>query len=182
MFIAIEGIDGSGKTTLASEVSKRLKYHTLQSIPKHMRPFKKVVDRFATPYLHYLFYASAMRSTSHTARRYLKENRGIVADRYWYSTVATHKALGVNASARHFVGTCEPDLVVYVTTDDTVRKKRMRERGLDPNDKRMLHLDDAVKKEFKSLLPHGKTLYLDSTHSTPQMLADAIVTKFNTHE
>jgi thymidylate kinase len=86
----------------------------------------------------------------------------VVLDRYWYSTVATHRMLGVECNCSDFSQLVRPDLVVHLTAREDVRKDRMAKRGLDANDIRLLDAGGELLRHFGEVLPPD-TREIDTT-------------------
>ncbi|MEN9390168.1 MAG: hypothetical protein RLZZ283_268, partial [Candidatus Parcubacteria bacterium] len=136
-FIVVEGIDGVGKSTFAKELSSRLRARYVTSVPSHLLGMKRFVDAYASAATHYMFYRYCIHATSKKIRQHLRRGETVVADRYWYTTVATHRTLGVPCRSSDFASVVQPDVVYFVTASEDVRVQRMVRRGLDANDVRM---------------------------------------------
>ena len=139
VFIAFEGIDGSGKSTQAELLARRLiengtsvvltREHTLDGVAG------KTIERVVTKQevlhpraLQYMFVADRIDHSERVIRPTLEECRVVVSDRYYWSTVAygaavwdRDKLLKLNQEA----GLEEPDLWVLVDIDPRVAMERM---------------------------------------------------------
>lgn len=162
MFIVIEGIDSVGKSSLIKQLCQHPDWTNIQSPRTSVRAHKSWMDRFASPKLHYLFYSKCMRDLSEDVRLTEGSHRFVIADRYWYSTVATHRTLGVSCGEEEFAMLRVPDRVLHLTASEEVRMERMKKRGLDPNDVRMLGKSAEALNNFRELLPEG-TIEIDTS-------------------
>ena len=91
--IAIEGIDGAGKTTTASALAKMIKGHYIITPPddyKRLRPFFELPERSGKARL--LFYAGSLWDVWEDIRERCKV-RPVVLDRYTLSTIFYHETL-----------------------------------------------------------------------------------------
>jgi len=99
MFVVIEGIDGSGKTTvakkLAEEFSKlgRKVYVTYEPTDtKYGMVVKECVD-FGDPFMITLAFALDRALHTHEIRKKISEGYDVICDRYFYSTLAYEGAM-----------------------------------------------------------------------------------------
>ena len=91
--IAIEGIDGAGKTTTASALAKMIKGHYIITPPddyKRLRPFFELPERSGKARL--LFYAGSLWDVWEDIRERCKV-QPVVLDRYTVSTIFYHETL-----------------------------------------------------------------------------------------
>ncbi|AMO56203.1 hypothetical protein GZ77_05155 [Endozoicomonas montiporae] len=133
MFIAIEGLDGTGKSTLTKALAEHLGMEHLTTPSGRYKPVRKEIDRihYNDPYARQLFYASTVMQLSNTVGRKLNDGHSVVVDRYWLSTQVYHhwKTSG-NSLPLHDVEKklIVPDLTVYIHVPYRERKKRLKSR------------------------------------------------------
>jgi len=155
-FIVVEGIDGSGKSTMAGHIANELrrrgrevvrtrepggtplseKIRELLLDPKNaeMVPFTEL----------FLYMASRAQLVDQVIRPALAKGVDVVCDRYYYSTAAYQGAAGrvgidtVIAVAEKIAKFRKPDLVVLLDLDpglarsrDGIRNDRVESKGLD---------------------------------------------------
>lgn len=94
LFIVFEGLDGSGKTTISKILSYELSALYIQTPLGYYNQIRKLVDARADVAEHFLFYLAAVRYASEEIKKLLKR-QSVVCDRYLYSTIAYHRALGL---------------------------------------------------------------------------------------
>src|SRR3989344_6087292 len=90
-FLAIEGVDGSGKTTIGERLAHELGAAYLRTPGEGYRPARKHVDSSASPEAKLLFYVSSVVDASHQATL-LRGSRPVICDRYIWSSLIPHAA------------------------------------------------------------------------------------------
>jgi thymidylate kinase len=124
-FIVFEGIDGSGKTSLAKEFAKRIHGFYYHSPSSFISPLRYLAD--VSPLrIKYHYYRLSHRIAALEIRHLLRKT-DVVCDRYMYTTVAYHdvllkKELGLQ---RILV----PDKIVFVSAGWKEIKRRLSKRG-----------------------------------------------------
>ena len=136
-FIALEGLDGVGKSTLVKGLAEHfagVAMSTPGDALAQARPH--VLTAFAHDELaKALFYAASVSSQGNAARRQVEQGHWVVMDRYWASTIAYANSRGVIADlkslSRYFP---VPDLTILVHLDEDERRARLFNRGATPED------------------------------------------------
>ncbi len=131
LLIALEGLDGVGKSTLAAALAGALSGDALgmPGLPRSVAHgvFTGLGD---DPTSRCLFHAACARALGMRARVLTAGGRHVVIDRYWRSSIAYARARGVTldlaAVARAIPA---PDLSIVVTLDETERQRRLEVRG-----------------------------------------------------
>jgi len=130
--IAIEGLDGVGKTTLSRDLAKHLGARWLTTPGLALRDVRTVVDTvFAdAPIAAQLFYASTVVAAGEQARRHLDAGQDVIMDRYWLSTVVYARARGSWLELPEVAATLQqPSLTLVVDLVESARRERLFERG-----------------------------------------------------
>lgn len=131
MLIAFEGLDGAGKTTLASAVARTLHASYLSTPLAELRAVRDAVDAtLESPDALTLWYGAQVAAVSENARRQLAAGRDVVVDRYTASSSAWARLRGASVGSLAWIdGVRGADLTVWVEAHDEVRRRRIRARG-----------------------------------------------------
>lgn len=129
MFVVLEGIDGSGKTSLAQRVAERCGGVAYATPPDKYKKLRKSVDVNSDLLSHYLFYREAMIEASLEIDAMLSEGKKVICDRYWLSTLVYHRAGNLVVDPADFSGLVRPDLSVLLLVSKAEQRRRTRERG-----------------------------------------------------
>ncbi len=152
-FIVIEGIDGVGKTTCVPLLAEKIQA-ACYKIPSGL--FKRTraeIDASADVQVRFSFYlTSVFHASIEIGKLLLSQN--VVCDRYIFSTIAYHLALGADLFYLNIakLPILWPDYSFYLCAREEVRRRRMALRpGLSPSDvvlERDIELQRRVHQEF----------------------------------
>lgn len=131
--IVFEGIDGVGKTTVATAIKKLLRKRGIpailyESYEKKYPYFNKLKSFIKTTPINasYLFYLSSSIYKSYIIKKLLKKT-WIICDRYFYSTIARHMAEGSTVKIdMDSLQILKPDHAFLLTTQENIRRKRVK--------------------------------------------------------
>ena len=143
IFIALEGIDGSGKSTQSKLLAQKLKtlgHDVYQTFEPTDQPIGKMIrDIFAgrtegdQKVIAALFAADRLNHILHSEYGMLslrQKDKSIISDRYYLSSFAYHGAhvdmdwvMDLNAQA---VMLLKPDLHIYIDIDPTISMERIK--------------------------------------------------------
>lgn len=143
-FIAIEGLDGVGKSTLARGLAEKLEGKYMNTPGTALTECRAVImDAMGDDQLgRALFYASTVSAQGRRALAEVNDGFTVIMDRYWPSTVAYAKARGVEVDLDMLTpGFVTPDLVVLITLNEQVRRSRLIQRYMTPEDQETLCAD-----------------------------------------
>jgi dTMP kinase len=90
-FIALEGVDGSGKTTVAEQLAQKVSALYLRTPGEGYKPARKYVDNGTPPAAKLFFYLSSVADASSQITK-ARAIQPVVCDRYLWSTLIPHSA------------------------------------------------------------------------------------------
>jgi len=153
--IVFEGLDGTGKTTLSREVVSRLRvqgipcvrYEDIEEKQSAFNTIKDFVQTQCTVETSFFFYlASALHKSAKI--RVLLESSWVVCDRYIYSTIAHHLALGMSRTLIPHIDALplvKPDYFFMMSVDEKTRLQRAEQRaGSTCEDKQEKYAKDSL--------------------------------------
>jgi thymidylate kinase len=127
--IVIEGVDGSGKSTIVKLLSEKLNCIAVKTPMGIWDKYRNLAEN-AHPSLRFIYYAIANHVACLHIKHLLKKNN-VVCDRYSHSTKAHHVAYGCSIAyytPLHFLSTRHPDLVYYLSVNSSERERRISNR------------------------------------------------------
>lgn len=155
MFIAIEGLDAVGKTTVAQALAGHLGTEAMNTPGPELRLLSDRIlaalgdDQVARC----LFYAASVLAQGRRARAIADQGGMVVMDRYWLSTISYARARGVavDLSAVEMVVPV-PDATLLLTLDEGERVRRLGSRGATAADVETLDeaFRETVMREMRS--------------------------------
>lgn len=148
MFIALEGVDGTGKSTLSSVLSDRLGAVPYSTPPKKYLTFRERVDKDASAEEHYRFYRDGIYDASNEIQSILSAGGKVVSDRYWLSTYTYHQVMGAEVSMDDFKSVVVPTMTVILSLSKDVQIGRILHRGMSTGDRRMLAQQQELSMAF----------------------------------
>ena len=135
MFIAIEGIDGCGKTTLAKKLASKIDSGVLTSEPAIEYICGKELHKFLrgelgiAPLEQALMFAA--NRASHTVSKILPslgEGYNVICDRYLMSSLAYQKSVGFAKVYSINIGHIKPDITLFIDTSINICVERINKR------------------------------------------------------
>jgi dTMP kinase len=190
LLIAVEGIDGSGKSTLIKNLSKLLEkdgYAVLQTrepggswIGKHIRPLLQNQPKPITPIAEYLLFAAdRAQHMEDVIEPALGEGKIVISDRMGDSSIA-YQGYGRNLGPEIIIQintwamqSIQPDITIYIDIDlDTTFSRIEESRGAVTAFEK-LELQKKVLMAYKEMYQNrADIIWLDGT-----MSKDALVNK-----
>lgn len=132
LFVTVDGLDGTGKSTLVRNLADALGAEAWATPGDALEPYRSGVLAALgpDPAAAALFYAATVVAQGRRALAAAAEGRVVVMDRYWLSTLAYARARGCTADLLALQEALpRPDVSVVVTLEEAVRQERMRGRG-----------------------------------------------------
>jgi len=171
-FVAIEGLDGVGKSTILNRLAARFSGHAMSTPGPALRSSRPaILEAFAHDELaKALFYAASVSSEGRHARNLVERGEWVFMDRYWASTLAYAKARGVSANLEALAKSLpQPDITILLLLDEPERQRRLRSRGATAED--METLDPGFRERVLDELKAHADMSLDVTHFTVKSLS-----------
>lgn len=168
--IVIEGCDGSGKSSVAKGLAEEINGVYVKTPSKIFWDIREKVEETKDWNTIFFFYLTGTLVASHEISELLKTSH-VVCDRYFYSTIAYHRCLGVkipNGIENLFT---PPDFSFCLYANKEEIKKRLGKRSvLGPHDLNF-DLNDRVFQEFiKFQLEFFDTSYTTIDQSVQEIL------------
>ena len=174
MLIVIEGLDGTGKSTIAKALASSINAKLLGTPGVEFVEVRKIMDQVYehSPLARQLFYASTVVNVSERLKELMTQSEVVVIDRYWLSTLVYHhwKCDGKEFLLKEVEDIIQkPDVTVYL-------KLPMLERGfrIDNRSERAKEDDltlveevdlslDSVYRSFRHSAIVGQWIEVDAT-------------------
>lgn len=171
-FVAIEGLDGVGKSTILNRLAARFSGHAMSTPGPALRSSRPaILEAFAHDELaKALFYAASVSSEGSHARSLVERGEWVFMDRYWASTLAYAKARGVSADLGALSKSLpQPDITILLVLDEPERQRRLSARGATAED--METLDPGFRECVLEELRSHADISVDVTSFTAEALS-----------
>jgi dTMP kinase len=157
-WIVLEGLDGTGKSSLARTLAQTLGARLLATPGEQLEPIRRsILDGLERdPAALVAFYGATVIARGRQARALTTRGVPVVMDRYLASTVAYAWARNVDLELSWLMQAApRPDVQLLVTVPEPVRRARLAARGLGPEDRETLVPDFAgqVTAAYRALMP-----------------------------
>lgn len=188
-YLALEGIEGSGKSTLGTLLAARLAHRQIDSISVREPGGTELGEELRRMVLHAghvapwaeaaLFAASRAQLAAEVIAPALAQGRWVISDRSYYSSLAYQgggRDLGVEAVRRLNETVLDgvlPDLVVVLDVEPAVGFARETQR--DRIGEAGLTLQRKVAEAYRKLATEDDRLVLFDASAAPDELADSIL-------
>jgi thymidylate kinase len=173
MRIALEGLDGTGKSTIGQMAADKLGGVYYATPPALYKAARELVDTAATDIDHYRFYVGAVRAAS--TELATLEAPLVIIDRYWMTTIAYHRAVGIDADLADFGAIVQPDFTIFFDASTDVLAERKNRRGWTAGDRRMVDREARIREAYAELLSNTSGAWtLRTDHCSPEEAVAAI--------
>jgi dTMP kinase len=178
-FIVFEGLDGSGKTTLAKMLAKDINALYISTPPPCLvgkdNMIRNIFDQEVDLYTRFLYYLLGVFYTSDLVRNLLK-SKSVICDRYIHSTICFHKLMGVKEQIQannHYL--LQPDISFFLyVSDEKERCDRIKNR-----DKRtkydMVKENDTFRERYINYFKKEKEfIFIDTINNNEKGIVENI--------
>jgi dTMP kinase len=126
-FIVLEGVDAVGKTKTTKLLAEKMGASIFKSPSEPYASLTHLVNDDKSPLVRYLFYTLATENDNLKIKEMLDNGQDIICDRYFYSTYAYHKTMGldIELDTTHIL---IPDFAFLLTAPKEVRQQRLEKR------------------------------------------------------
>jgi len=175
VFIVLEGVDGSGKTTVGRMLANKIGASFLQTPMGFWRRNRAIVEN-RNSFFRFLFYVVATIHSSFIISRILKRD-SVVCDRYIYSTLAHHIVYWnklIKKLSPKVLPIKKPHYVFYLYSRGDVRDQRVFQRRANkPKD-----LDSqSLQKVHEAFLGFEDVIPIDTSDMLVEDVVNLIVRK-----
>lgn len=171
-FLALEGLAGTGKSTIAASLAHRISSRLVRSVNPPFKAWSDTADSELSHRTRYYFYLAALADASQMIERALAAGERVLCDRYLATTQVRYAALGVDVLRDAALKIRRPDRTILITCDESERLRRVRERGPTAND--MLELDPTFARAMSDGFQRYADASFDTTDKRPDEVVDAV--------
>ena len=190
-FIAIEGIDGSGKTETAKVLADRLKGGYFFTPPKEYQQIREYINNDAPPESRLLYYLSSVIDISNRIKRNIHK-KDSVCDRYIWSTIVYYSVIE-NKELDYVKRIVEPfihcivqptkNVLLTVSEKEQIRRLNYRNKGFHTLTDKLSIYDDNFRKKiyntYQTVTKEGEWIKVDTTNKSINSIIDEIIKKCN---
>jgi len=189
MIVAIDGLDGIGKTSVIEELSLKYKWININLSIKDMRQHIKSAPEHS-PSTNRLLNLAYLQHISDTAQKLAENGEIILLDRYTPSHQHYASELNKDAIAAGLfpnvdlesLSLIKPDLTIILKADENVRQDRLAKRGEQSFHELILSKDDIVRNRIEEKLVLDGDLIIDTSYLSIQDVSCCIVEYINSYK
>jgi UMP-CMP kinase 2 len=173
VIVAIEGLDGSGKTTVGKLLAGAIGATYVTLPPPKLKLAGPAIFEDLTSESRYAYYLSGVAAIAEMAR----DLPLLVADRYLASAHAMHLDIRTPlADALRRLPLPEADLTFFLHVTDRERRRRLRTRGRDLDTfEQRLNADSGFRRRVElQMCTYERTHIVDTTTRRPEAVAEAV--------
>lgn len=170
-FIVVEGLVGSGKSTVTAALAEQLQAERFELMNDAFRPAAAILDDDPTAIdAHYALFMSMILHGGRHVESLLRSGRTCIADSWVYRTQLTHRVLGASIEIGVPTWLPIPTHVFWLEVDEGTRRQRVTSRGRpstlwkDELEAHSATLADAYRNDVPGLVT------VDADHSVPEVV------------
>lgn len=168
-FIVIEGIDGAGKTVTAKLLSEMVGANYYKTPSGHFGKLRANADYVFRndPQKRFKFYFNSVKFASSEIIQIIQKNP-VICDRYIWSTVVYHKAMGLDLSNFDIdrSGIVIPQYAFSLYADEETCRRRIRERNDQSASDLCLEQDLRLQQRVRSIFLKYPLIQIDTSNLT----------------
>jgi thymidylate kinase len=172
LFESLEGLRGTGKTTLAPLLAAARGAVLVPTVPPCYQPLRSEIDRGSNVEARLCFYLSALFTATDVIQRHLSAGMPVVVESYFARCLASHQALGARTGIVLPPGLPRPTAYLLVC-DEQERRRRVASR-----EKPVSRWDALVERTAERMISAYSRfpgLQVDTTTRTPQEIIGSIL-------
>lgn len=166
LLVALEGLDGVGKSTLATELAAALGARLARTPEAELGEARARIDASWAPIPRRLFYATSVIQVGHALAADLEAGRHVVVDRWFASTLAYAELDGTRAAVEPLAPHVRAaDLTIYLELPEPQRRARLAQRGAGREDLATYGPAERLRRAYDAALTHpscGRIVRLDA--------------------
>ena len=196
MFIVLEGVDGSGKSTQIANLRAMLSEQGIATeylhFPRFDAPyFGDLIARFlrgelgsveqVDPYIVAMLYAGDRRDAAQMIRGWIDEGKVVICDRYVYSNIGYQCAKVDNAEEREhlrewilsleydYFSIPRPDVSLFLDVPEAFTERKLRQEVREGDDRAYLNGKKDIHEQSMELQRRVRQVYLDAAEYDERM-------------
>lgn len=196
MFIVLEGVDGSGKSTQIANLRAMLSEQGIPTeylhFPRFDAPyFGDLIARFlrgelgsveqVDPYIVAMLYAGDRRDAAAMIRGWITEGKVVICDRYVYSNIGYQCAKVADQAERErlrewilsleydYFAIPQPDVSLFLDVPYAFTERKLREEVREGDDRAYLQGKADIHEQSMELQRQVRQVYLDAVEKDPNM-------------
>ena len=196
MFIVLEGVDGSGKSTQIANLRAMLSEQGIATeylhFPRFDAPyFGDLIARFlrgelgsveqVDPYIVAMLYAGDRRDAAQMIRSWIDEGKVVICDRYVYSNIGYQCAKVDNAEERErlrewilsleydYFSIPRPDVSLFLDVPEAFTERKLRQEVREGDDRAYLNGKKDIHEQSMELQRRVRQVYLDAAEYDERM-------------
>jgi len=176
--ISLEGVDASGKTSIAKALEKKIGAHYIHSPPEKFTSYKELIREAGQEAL-YNFYLSGNKYVIEEIANFLQLGQPVIIEPYIYSTIA-FGAVNLGKELYMSPGLLEPDQVIYVIASWREIEKRLLMMGKRRKDHKNIYNLKKFKEVYDQvLMEKDNVIIVDTTRRNVDEVVEELLPKLN---